>query len=186
MHVPCLLSLPPLFVKLLCNKKKALMPHEVWQVIKTILESQGLTQECVNACTFIMDWCVVAPQATGADKDSFLAFGLNKVMEQDNNVSLATWLDPQLNVTLGCWPDQGGYQELARNPQPQSGSSPGRLGRALPSGINILSHSAGTQRHPLVGTRPQNQTTLCIAWMMCAWSWRTVGSRTPKTGRSSG
>ena len=108
MHVPRLLSLPPLFVKLLCNKKKALMPHEVWQVIKTILESQGLTQECVNACTFIMDWCVVAPQATGADKDSFLAFGLNKVMEQDNNVSLAACLEAQMDTTLDCRPDQRG------------------------------------------------------------------------------
>ena len=29
MHVPCLLCLPLLFVKLLCNQKKALMPHEV-------------------------------------------------------------------------------------------------------------------------------------------------------------
>ncbi len=30
LHVPCLLCLPPLFVKLLHNQKKARMPHEVW------------------------------------------------------------------------------------------------------------------------------------------------------------
>jgi hypothetical protein len=108
MHVPCLLSLPLLFVKLLCNQKKALMPHEVWQVIKTFLESQGLPQECVDACTFVMDWCVVAAQATGTDKDSFLAFGLGAVTEQDKDVSLAAWLEAQLDTTLGCRPDQGG------------------------------------------------------------------------------
>ena len=81
MHVPRLLSLPPLFVKLLREQKKALMPHEVWQIIKPFSESQGLPQECVDACKFIMDWCVVATQATGADKASFLAFGLNAVTE---------------------------------------------------------------------------------------------------------
>jgi hypothetical protein len=91
MHVPRLVCLPPVFVKLLRDQKKALMPHEVWQVIKTFSESQGLTQECVDACTFIMDWCVVASQATAPEKDSFLAFGLDSVTEQDSNVSLAVW-----------------------------------------------------------------------------------------------
>ena len=121
MHVLSLLSLPSLFVKLLCNKQKALMPHEVWKVIKTFLESQGLPQECVDACTLFMDWCVVATQATGADKDLFLAFGLDMVTEQDNDMSLAARLEAQLDTTLGHRPDQGGNQGLARNPQPQSG-----------------------------------------------------------------
>ena len=93
MHVRRLLSLRPLFVKLLCNQKKALMPHEVWQVIKTFLESQGLTQECINACKFVMDWCVVVTQATRVDNDSFLTFGLDTVTDQDSNVSLAAWLE---------------------------------------------------------------------------------------------
>ncbi len=48
MHVPRLLSLPSFFIKLLRDQKKALMPHEVWQVIKTFSESQGLHQECVR------------------------------------------------------------------------------------------------------------------------------------------
>jgi hypothetical protein len=88
MHVPRLLCLPPVFVKLLRAQKKALMPHEVWQVIKNFSDSQGLAQDCVDTCKFDMDWCVVAAQATAPDKDSFLAFGLNLVTKQDNDVSL--------------------------------------------------------------------------------------------------
>ena len=99
MHVPRLLCLPPVFVKLLRDQKKALMPHEVWQVVKTFSKSQGLPQECVDACTFIMDWCVVASQATALEKDSFLAFGLDSVTEQDSDVSLAVWLKSRLDTT---------------------------------------------------------------------------------------
>ena len=55
MHVPRLLYLPPLFVKLLRDQRKALMPHEVWQVVKNFSDSQGLTQDCVDACKFVMD-----------------------------------------------------------------------------------------------------------------------------------
>ena len=93
MHVPRRLCLPPVFVKLLRTQKKALMPHEVWQVVKNFSESQGLTQDCVDACKFVMDWCVVAAQATAPDKDSFLLFGLNSVTKQDSDMSLAVWLE---------------------------------------------------------------------------------------------
>jgi len=123
MHVPCLLCLPPLFVKLLRDQRKALMPHEVWQVIKTFSVSQGLTQDCVDACKFVMDWCVVAAQATAPEKDSFLAFGLDSVTEQDSDVSLVAWLEARLDTTLGRWPDQGGHQGLPGNSQPQPGNT---------------------------------------------------------------
>ena len=99
------------------------MHHEVWQVVKNFSKLQGLTQDCVDACKFIMDWCVVAAQATASDKDSFLAFGLDAVTEQDSDVSLAAWLEAQLDTTLGRWPDQGGHQGLAGNPQPQPSGS---------------------------------------------------------------
>ena len=123
MHVPRLLCLPPVFVKLLCDQQKALMPHEVWQVVKTFSESQGLTQECVDACTFIMDWCVVASQATAPEKDSFLAFGLDSVTKQDSDVSLAVWLESRLDTTLGRRPTQGGHQGIPGNQQPQPGNT---------------------------------------------------------------
>ena len=123
LHVPRLLCLPPLFVKLLRDQKKALMPHEVWQVVKTFSESQGLAQDCADACKFVMDWCVVAAQATAPDKDSFFAFGLDLVTKQDSNVSLTAWLEAQLDTTLGRQPDQGGHQGLPGNYQPQSGST---------------------------------------------------------------
>ena len=112
MHVPRMLCLPPVFVKLLRNQKKALMPHEVWQVVKTFSESQGLAQDCVDACKFIMDWCVVAAQATAPEKDSFLAFGLDLVTEQDSDASLAVWLESRLDTTLGRRPAQGGHQGI--------------------------------------------------------------------------
>jgi len=99
------------------------MPHEVWQVIKNFSVSQGLTQDCVDACKFVMDWCVVAAQATAPEKDSFLAFGLDSVTEQDSDVSLAVWLEARLDTTLGRWPDQGGHQGLPGNSQPQPGNT---------------------------------------------------------------
>ena len=99
MHVLRLLCLPPVFVKLLSNQKKALLPHEVWQVVKTFSESQGLAQDCFDACKFVMDWCVVASQATAPEKDSFLAFGIDSVTKQDSNSALAVWLESQLNTT---------------------------------------------------------------------------------------
>ena len=76
------------------------MPHEVWQVVKTFSESKGLAQDCVDVCKFVMDWCVVADQATAPDKGMFLAFGLDSVTEQDSNVSLAAWLEAQLDTTF--------------------------------------------------------------------------------------
>jgi hypothetical protein len=78
MYVPRLLCLPRCFSSSFTTKK-ALMPHEVWQVIKNFSKSQGLTQDCVNACKFVMDWCLVAAQAMASDKDSFLAFGIDAV-----------------------------------------------------------------------------------------------------------
>ena len=122
MHVSRLLCLSPLFVKLLRDQKKALMPHEVWQVAKKFSNSYGLIQDCVNVCKFVMDWCVVAAQATAVDKDLFLAFGLDTVTEQDSNVSLVAWLEAQLDTTLDCWADQGGHQGLPGNYQPQPGN----------------------------------------------------------------
>jgi hypothetical protein len=123
MHVPRLVCLPPVFVKLLRDQKKALMPHEVWQVVKTFSESQGLAQECVDACTFIMDWCVVASQARAPEKDLFLAFRLDSVTEQDSDVSLAVWLESRLDTTLGRRPTQGGHQGIPGNQQPQPGNT---------------------------------------------------------------
>jgi hypothetical protein len=117
-----MLCLPPVFVKLLRNQKKALMPHEVWQVVKTFSESQSLAQDCVDACKFIMDWCVVAAQATAPEKDSFLAFGLDSVIEQDSDASLAVWLESRLDTTLGRRPAQGGHQGIPGNHQPQPGN----------------------------------------------------------------
>ena len=123
MHVPRLLCLPPVFVKFLRTQKKALMPHEVWQVIKNFSDSQGLAQDCVDACKFVMDWCVVAAQATAPEKDSFLAFGLDSVTEQDSDVSLAVWLESCLDTTVGRRPAQGGHQGLPGNFQPQPGNT---------------------------------------------------------------
>ena len=104
--------------KLLRAQKKALMPHEVWQIIKNFSDSQGLAQDCVDACKFVMDWCVVAAQATAPEKDSFLAFGLDSVTEQDNDVSLAGWLESCLDTTVGRQPAHGGHQGLPGNHQP--------------------------------------------------------------------
>ncbi len=67
--MPHLLILPPLFVKLVRNTKKALMPHEVWTLIKAYMDMPGLPQECRDACTLVMDWCLVAAQASRPDKD---------------------------------------------------------------------------------------------------------------------
>ncbi len=106
--VPCLLILPPLFVKLIRNTKKALMPHKVWTLIKAYMDTPGLPQECRDACTLMMDWCLVAAQASGPDKDSYLAFGLDAVTEHDHDTSLAAWLDMRLDSSLGQRPEQGG------------------------------------------------------------------------------
>jgi hypothetical protein len=52
----------------------------------------------------------MAGQATGQGKDSHLAFGLEAVTEQDHDTSLATWLDKQLDSTLGQRPEQTEFQ----------------------------------------------------------------------------
>jgi len=83
-----------------------------------------LTQDCVDACKFFMDWCVVAAQeATAPEKDSFLAFGLDSVTKQDSNVSLVAWLEARLYTTLGRRPGQGGHHGLPGNSQPQPGNT---------------------------------------------------------------
>jgi hypothetical protein len=120
--MPCFLILPPLFVKLIQDKKKALMPHKVWTLIKTYLALPGLPPECLDACTLALDWCLVATQASGLDKDLHLAFGLDAVTEQDHNESLALWLDTWLNTTLGRRPKQEGQRVIA-GPTPPHPSS---------------------------------------------------------------
>jgi hypothetical protein len=65
-----------LFIKLIRDTRKALKPHEVWILIKLYMDMPGLPPDCRDACTLIMDWCIVAAQASGPDKDSYLAFGL--------------------------------------------------------------------------------------------------------------
>jgi hypothetical protein len=94
--MPQLLILPPSFVKLIRDTRKALMPHEVWIQIKSYMDTPGLPPDCRDACTLVMDWCIVAAQASGPNKDSYLAFGLDVVMEHDHDVSLALWLDARL------------------------------------------------------------------------------------------
>ncbi len=106
LHVPRLLILPPLFVKLIRDTGRALMPHEVWSLIRAYMETPGLPPECIEACSFVRNWCLVAAQAADADKDSYLAFGLDAVTEQDCDASLATWLETRLDTTLGRQPEQ--------------------------------------------------------------------------------
>ncbi len=106
--VPRLLIPPPLFIKLIRDTRKALMPHEVWILIKSYMDTPGLPPDCRDACTLVMDWCIVAAQASGPDKDSYLAFGFDAVTEHDHDVSLALWLDTRLDTTLGRRPEQGG------------------------------------------------------------------------------
>ncbi len=86
------------------------MPHIVWVLVKAYINTQNLSAECKEAYTFVQDWCVMAGQATGQDKDSHLAFGLEAVTEQDHDTSLATWLDKQLDGTLGQRPEQTEFQ----------------------------------------------------------------------------
>ena len=52
----------------------------------------GLPQECLDSCTLVLDWCLVAAQASRQDKDLYLTFGLDPVMEKDHDKSLALWL----------------------------------------------------------------------------------------------
>jgi hypothetical protein len=87
--VPRLLAIPPLFVKKIRDQNKSLMPHKVWALVKGDLGSPGLPQEVAAACKFAMDWCLVAAQAIGADKDSHVALCLDTVMDQKHGNSLA-------------------------------------------------------------------------------------------------
>ncbi len=107
--VPCLLILPPLFVKLIKDAGKSLMPHEVWALIQEYIDPHTLPDNCKEACSFVRAWCLVAGQAQTQDRDSHLAFGLDVVTKQDHDGSLATWLDTRLDTTLGQCPHQPGY-----------------------------------------------------------------------------
>jgi hypothetical protein len=123
LHVPRLLVLPPLFVKLIRDTGKALMPHELWSLVRAYADTQDLLEECKEAWTFVRDWCLVAAQAPGQDKDLYLAFGLDAVTEQDHDTSLATWLDTRLDTTLGRRPKMTGTQGTTGGSQlPQQGN----------------------------------------------------------------
>jgi hypothetical protein len=111
--VPCLLAIPSLFVKMIRDQNKSLMLHVVWALVRAYSGSPGLPQEVAVACKFAMDWCLIAAQVSGADKDSHVAFGLNAVMDQEHNNSLARWLDQWIDTTLGQWPELAGSQAHA-------------------------------------------------------------------------
>jgi hypothetical protein len=53
-----LLAVPPIFLKLIREQNKSLMPHEVWSIVKAYLGSHGLPREVAAACKFAMDWCL--------------------------------------------------------------------------------------------------------------------------------
>jgi hypothetical protein len=74
------------------DQNKSLMPHEVWALVKAYSGSPDLPQEVAAACEFAIEWCLVATQASGADKDFHVAFGLDVVTYQEHNTSLARWL----------------------------------------------------------------------------------------------
>jgi hypothetical protein len=107
---PRLLAIPPLFIKMIRDQNKSLMPHKVWAFVKAYSGSPGLPQEVATACKFAFDWCLVAAQASGADKDSHVAFGLNAVMDQEHVTSLARWLDQWINTMLEHWLELAGSQ----------------------------------------------------------------------------
>jgi hypothetical protein len=111
--VPRLLAIPPLFLNLIREQNKSLMPREVWAIIKAYSGSHSLPQELAAACKFAMDWCLVAAQASGANKDSHVAFGLNAVTDQEHDTSMARWLDQRIDTTLGQWSEQAGSQAQA-------------------------------------------------------------------------
>jgi hypothetical protein len=86
------------------------MPHEVWAIIKAYSKSHGLPQEVTAACKFAMEWCLVAAQVSRANNDSHVAFGLNTVMDQEHDTSLARWLDQRINTMLEQWLELAGTQ----------------------------------------------------------------------------
>ncbi len=61
-----------------------------------------------GSCTLVRGWCLVAAQASGLDKDSYLMFGLNAVTEHNHDTSLASWLNTRLDSIPGRRPEQGG------------------------------------------------------------------------------
>jgi hypothetical protein len=89
------------------------MPQEVWTIVRAYPGSQGLPQEVAAACKFAMDLCLVAAQASGASKDSHVAFGLDTVTDKEHNTSLARWLDQRIDTTLGQQPKLAGSQAQA-------------------------------------------------------------------------
>jgi hypothetical protein len=92
------------------DQNKPLMPHKVWALTKAYSSSLDLPQKVAAACKFAMDWCLVATQASGANKDFRVAFSLNVVTDQEHKNSLARWLDQQFDTRLGQWPELAGIQ----------------------------------------------------------------------------
>jgi hypothetical protein len=47
-YVPPLLAIPPLFLKMIQENNKALMPHKVWTLVANFAATPGLQQDIVN------------------------------------------------------------------------------------------------------------------------------------------
>ena len=100
LHVPRMLLLPAYFVQILRAPRKALQPQEVAEIFRREQNTET-SEEGKAAYQLAIDWCLMASQAEQANKDSHVAFGLDAVTEQDQDPTLARWLETRLDMTLG-------------------------------------------------------------------------------------
>jgi len=121
LHVPCMLLLPPHLVKVLRATRKALMPHEVAAIFVREQESIEGPHTTKDSYNLALDWCLMASQAEGPNKDSLVAFGLDAVTEHDHDPALARWLETRLDVTLGQGQAQTGIGVQVNTSQPPPG-----------------------------------------------------------------
>jgi len=121
LHVPHMLLLPPHLVKVLRATRKALMPHKVAAIFVRKPESVEGTHATKDAYNLALDWCLMASQAEGPNKDSLVAFGLDAVTKHDHDPALARWLETRLDVTLGQRQAQTGIGAQVNTSQPPPG-----------------------------------------------------------------
>lgn len=95
-HVPRMLALPPPLIRYCAEAKRT--PFALHQYVVQLVTSQG-SNDLLQKCQLIMDWCLVASHYDTSPTTSILALTMRAAPADDD--TLDDWLQRQLCHTLG-------------------------------------------------------------------------------------
>ncbi len=98
LHAPRLLAIPLWLLDHIRQEGRALMPHEILQIVVTHLKADN-TGAYAEVWTIIAAWCILESQGTTTG-ESLVSFTIEAITEVEDEY-LGKWLEQRLDRTMG-------------------------------------------------------------------------------------